>query len=120
MSYDIDLYDRQFLRRAIEQQLGDWTGADPLPSRTTDAAVAWLLARGYVTESEHTRLGHSFVHSNASWGVQAGVFRNCIAFTVPYWDDAAAAITAVKTDAIELAEFTHLAVHDPQTGRGED
>ena len=31
MSYDISLYQPDFLKRAIKEDLGDWTEADPIP-----------------------------------------------------------------------------------------
>ena len=31
MSYDIHLYERAFLRKALVEGLGDWTKAPPLP-----------------------------------------------------------------------------------------
>ena len=119
MSYDISLYKPEFLRRALEQHLGDWTDADPIPSTTVEDAVRWLIARGYKKEFEHPQHGREFAHPNGAWGVQVGVRRASISFTVPYWDDAVEAIIAAKVDADELAEVTGLAVHDPQTGDGE-
>ncbi len=119
MSYDISLYKPEFLRRAIEQRLGDWTDADPIPMPAIEGAVTWLIARGYTKEFEHPQLGRDFAHPNQAWGVQVGVHRGSISFSIPYWDGAVEAITAAKADAEELAEFTGLAVHDPQTGDGE-
>ena len=40
MSYDIALYRRDFLKKAIEEKRGDWTGADPISEDVIRAFVA--------------------------------------------------------------------------------
>jgi hypothetical protein len=57
-----------------------------------------------------------FEYPAHDWGLQATIFPGEIAFSVPYWDSADAAIQMVRTHVLELSERTGLAYSDPQTG----
>jgi hypothetical protein len=120
VSYDISLYKPEFLRRAIEQQLGDWTKSDPIPEADLAAIADRLRAKNYVKEFGHPDLGDSYLHPNAAWGVKAGVYRGSVSFTVPYGDDAENAVAAALSDARELAQLAKLALYDPQSGEVEE
>jgi hypothetical protein len=120
MSYDISLYKSEFLRRAIEQNLGDWTNADPIPEADLAAIAARLLAKGYVKGFCHLQLGDEYTHPNNAWGIQVGIFRGSVGFTVAYGSDATNAVAAALSDARELAKLTKLALYDPQTGEIEE
>lgn len=48
MSYDISLYSAGFLRRAIESNLGDWTGSDPIAPETLAYLVEMIRTYGFV------------------------------------------------------------------------
>ena len=120
MSYDISLYRPEFLRRAIAENLGDWTGADPIAPETLEKVVQWLLDRGYAMEVDHPTYGKQFAHPNPAWGVEVGVYRGSVGFSIAYWEESTNAIAAVMTQARELAKLTGLAIHDPQSGEGSD
>jgi hypothetical protein len=111
MSYDIFLYQKRFLKRALEEGLGDWTGADPIPAEKLRLIRERLKGKGYVTED-----GEEFEHANSTWGLQVSFFPGEVAFAIPYWDDAAAAIEAARAEAMELARELDLGFYDPQTG----
>lgn len=83
MSYDISLYKSEFLHRAIEQQLGDWTTSDPIPDADRAAIEERLLAKGYMKGFGHPQFGDTYAHPNAAWGVQASLYRGSVSFTVP-------------------------------------
>ena len=111
MSYDIGLYEKQFLKRALEENLGDWTIADRIPMKKYEWVKQRLLQKGYLTEDYDV-----FAHPNPKWGVQIHFFEGEIAFVIAYWADAESAIATVMADAIELAREADLGFCDPQKG----
>ena len=115
MSYDIGLYDKAFLRRAIEEDLGDYTVAPRLPSAVIASIRDRLLSLGYTIESEGVNCTE-FIHPNDSWALQVAVFKTEIAFSVPYWDDAENAIAKAKSHARLLAQEFDLGLTDQQDG----
>jgi len=115
MSYDIGLYDRSFLKAAIDEDLDDYTVAPPLPSETLALVRDRLLSLGYNIESDGPNCVE-YVHSNGSWGLQVSVFESEIAFTIPYWDDADSAIVHAKNHARLLALEFGLGLTDQQDG----
>jgi hypothetical protein len=115
MSYDIDLYERQFLKRAIDEQLGDWTNADPISSDSLSLVRQWLIRRGYVIDFE--REGYcELLHPNKDWGLQVSLCQGQVGFTVPYWDDVERAIEVAQRDAREIAAMANLGYYDSQIG----
>src|SRR5579871_2189444 len=48
MSYDMALYHRGFLKRAVETRMGDWTGADPISDDIIQAVFKTAEAAGFV------------------------------------------------------------------------
>src|SRR5688572_27562676 len=110
MSYDISLYRPEFLRRAIEQNLGDWSRPDPIPEADVSAIVERLLSKGYVKQFAHPQFGDQYTHPNAGWGIQVSVDPGSIEFTVPYGVDAARAVAAALADARELKQLANLAL----------
>lgn len=118
MNYDIYLYESQFLTRAIEEDLGDWSNADAIPDDTLKAINGGLIAKGYRLEHESATC-KEYIHPNPKWGLQVSVFNGEIAFSIPYWDDAEAAIAAAAADAKEIAQSTGLACYDPQVDESE-
>ena len=118
MSYDIYLYKKEFFVRAIEEDLGDWTNADPISQDALNAIQEQLIAKGYNLEFEGGTC-KEYIHPNSKWGLQVSVFNGEIAFAIPYWDDAEAAITTAKADAKELGKAHGLAYYDPQEGEVE-
>lgn len=115
MSYDIGLYDRSFLKAAIDEDIDDYTVAPPLPSGTVALVKDRLLSLGYMIESDRPDCAE-YAHPNGSWGLQVLVFASEIAFTVPYWDDADSAIAQAKNHARLLALEFGLGLSDQQDG----
>jgi len=118
MSYDILLYQRAFLKRAIAEDLGDWTKADPIPEIVRTKIRQRLEGMGYAVESDRDSCCE-LIHANPSWGLQVDIFRGEVAFSVPYWRDADSAIQAARRDAREVAALAGLAYFDQQTGEVE-
>ncbi len=115
MSYDISLYQPSFLKRAIAENLGDSTDADPIPEESLSRIRRWLLGQGYIVEQEQMRCMES-VHPKESWGLQVAVFTTEVAFVIPYWDNADRAIEVARRDARALAQIEGLGCYDQQTG----
>jgi len=115
MSYDIQLYQSAFLKRAIENDLGDWSDADPISEFSLSVVCDWLLEKGYIIEHEGQGC-REFVHPNSEWGLQVSVFKGEVAFTIPLWDEAEEAINIAQRDAKELATLAGLGYYDSQTG----
>jgi hypothetical protein len=113
MSYDIYLYNKRFLDRAIERDSGDWTNADPLGEQALKTIRDRLAAKGYMLESEGADC-QEYIHPNAKWAIQVSIFKGEVSFSIPYWDDAENAIIAACADAKEFATAAGLGLYDPQ------
>ena len=111
MSYDLYLYEKPFLKRALEENLGDWTEADPIPEETSRRIRERLRAKGYLTDD-----GNEFNHPNEAWGIQVCCYRGEVGFSIAYGDEAADAVEAGRAEALEMARETGLGFYDPQTG----
>jgi hypothetical protein len=115
MSYDIGLYEKNFLKRATAEDLGDFTVAPQFSAAQIAAIKERVVALGYSVESDGAGCTE-FIHPKASWGLQVSVFKTEVAFSVPYWKDAQAAIAQAKSDARRLAQEFDLGLSDPQDG----
>jgi hypothetical protein len=87
MSYDIYLYEKRFLRRAVDEDLGDWRNADPISDDKLSLIRELLKSKGYITHDDT-----EFEFPNSNWGLQVSVFKGEVAFGIPFWDDVDAAI----------------------------
>ena len=115
MSYEISLYRREFLDRAIREQLGDWTGADPIPEPSRLQAATFFEQRGYVEESYPWSTGRCF--KQPSQPVEATIYIGCISFAVHHSEQGLAALEAAKHEARALGQLLDLAAYDPQEGQ---
>ncbi len=115
MSYDIALYDKSFLKAAIDEDLDDYTVAPPLPSESLALIKDRLLSLGYTIEFVGPSY-EEYVHPNGSWGLQVSVYESEIAFSIPYWDDADSAVAQAKNHARLLALEFGLGMSDQQDG----
>ena len=115
MSYDIGLYEKQFLKEAIERDLGDWTNATVIPTTIREAVVERLKSLGYKLEFTSDTC-QEWIHPKEEWGLQVSVFNSEIAFSIPYWDDWENAVMEADGLARKIAEEFGLGMHDPQNG----
>ena len=118
MSYDIGLYQKAFLKNAIENDLGDWTKADPIDSTVRDSIKDMLLSDGYIVDSE-SGVSTDLVHPKKEWGLQVCIFKGQISFSIPYWDDADNPVEETKRYAWKIAKKFNLGYHDRQEGTTE-
>lgn len=111
MSYDIYLYEKRFLQRALDEDLGDWRNADPISDDKLHVIREGLKSKGYITDDET-----EFDFPDSKWGLQVSVFKGEVAFGIAYSDHVDAAVEKARMDALELAKATELGFYDPQTG----
>lgn len=127
MSYDISLFDRSFLKRAIETDLGDWTGAEPIAEGVKNLLVSRVIAEGFrlvsVNEdfaafmrAQGLEPAPEFEIDTPTLLAQLTIHSGQIAFTIPYSARAAASIESCARIARELAAECGLGYHDPQDG----
>ena len=113
MSYDIYLYEKAFLKRALEQNLDDWTNADLISEEKKGRIRQSLKAKGYRIVGEKPT-SQEYRHPNKNWAITVSIYTGEIAITIPYWKDAENAVHVALVDAKEFADVAQLALYDPQ------
>lgn len=116
MSYSINLYEPQFLRRAIAENLGDWSCATPLSEAAIEVVRDKLKAELFAIESPGP-IAQEWIHPKADWGLQVSLFRTEIAFVIPYWDDWENAVMVAESIAEDIVASTGLGYYDRQSGK---
>jgi hypothetical protein len=127
MSYDITLYRRDFLKRAIEDNLGDWTGADPIPVEVMHALLISVEAAGFVrgptdaafadfARQEGFAPGAEFVLDTPALLAQLTIFPGEVAFSIPYGPRSDASVDFCIQTARRVAAERALGFYDPQVG----
>jgi hypothetical protein len=114
MSYDLALYTRAFLSRALQSGLGDWRNADPIPREAVQALITNAEAAGFLRSGG----GSEFTLDTSQHLAQLNVFEGELAFSIPYSDRANASIELCARIAKEVAASHGLAVWDPQEDEG--
>ena len=115
MSYDISLYKKSFLKKALEENLGDWTSADPVDEKVIKSIIEKLSSLGFI-EEEGVAIGREFTMDNDMILAQAISFNNSVSFMIPYSPKAEKSIEFCSMIAREIATEYSLGFHDPQTG----
>jgi hypothetical protein len=123
MSYDVGLYRRDFLKRAIENELDDLLGADPIPEEAIQAVIEAAKAEGFVearlklpsAPGPLTCLAELMKKTPALLA-QMHVFAGQIAFTIPYGPLARDSVAFCTRFAKQLAKTHGLGYRDTQTG----
>src|SRR5262249_1463550 len=127
MSYDISLWDRGFLQRAIEQNLGDWRNGDPIPRNAVDSLIERAVAAGFVHAPEIPSFikfmrgrgliaADRYVADDGSLLAELHLHDGQLAFTVPYGPLAEVSIHTCVTIARAVALEHGLGYQDPQVG----
>jgi hypothetical protein len=127
MSYDIALYRRDFLKKAIEEKRGDWTGADPISEDVIRAFVAKAEAAGFVQSPTNEAFAEFAKQNGVTPGVefildtqvclaQLTVFPGTLAFSIPYGPRARDSVGFCIQIAKRAATDHALGFHDPQVG----
>ena len=127
MSYNIDLYDRDFLRRSIAEHSGDWTNADPIPRDMIDAVTHACVAAGFLAEPHPPGLvefmrnqgvtpSQDFALMTSTMSARMSVFPGSISFVVEASPVALASIEYCSNIARKLAADFSLGYYDGQSG----
>lgn len=127
MSYDISLYDRNFLKRAIETHLGDWTGADPIPKEAVLFLITVAAAEGFkpvplnedfaaFVREQGAEPSQDYQLSTPELLAQLVIHAGEMAFTIPYGPRAEASIVLCAGIARRVASECGLGFYDPQEG----
>jgi hypothetical protein len=127
MSYDINIYQGAFLRRALSENLGDWTGAPDIDNGTRVRFGEALRAQGF-RETPHEpkfltfaaakgfSVSHDFVRDDDEILATASVFSNSLTFSIPMSPRSGKSIEQCLNITRELVAFGELCSYDPQTG----
>lgn len=113
MSYDICLYDKEFLAQAIKKDQDALDNAPSIDPKVLESVEQFLIQKGYKEDSDFSPF-KEYKHAKSKWGIQVSVFSSEITFSVPYWDDLENAIIVASEDAKALAKLTSLGYYDSQ------
>jgi len=127
MSYNIDLYDRDFLRRSIAEQSGDWTNADPLSKELIEAITEACVDAGFKPELHPPGfvefLRHQGIMPSEDFALQTptmsariSIFPGSISFVVQASPVTPASIEYCSNIARKLASDFNLGYYDGQSG----
>jgi hypothetical protein len=127
VSYDLLLYDRNFVRGALEQSLGDWTAAPLLTDAAREVLLAGVASAGFVerqvdpgfvafARSQGHKVGREFFLSGADRVAQFTLFGSSGAFAVPPGAVSAESVAFCIALARSMADEAQLGFFDPQTG----
>ena len=130
MSYDIGLYDREFLKRAVEANLGDWTGADGISEEAVQLLITAAVAKGFKAVSldeqfvaflrEQGAVPHrEFELDTPSLLAQLTIHTGEIGFSIPFGPRAAESIDICSRIARNVASESGLGIYDAQVGAAE-
>jgi len=127
MSYNIELYNRDFLKRSIAEQSGDWTNADPISNKVVEAITDACVAAGFRAEL-HASGFVEFLHCQgvtpsqdfalltSTISAQMSIFSGSISFVVEASPLALASIEYCSNIARKLAADFSLGYYDCQSG----
>jgi len=119
MSYDIFLYAKAFLERALATNLGDWTGADPISQPAIDGAIAAARGEGFGPAQAGGGSIELILDSDTALA-ELSIYPGEIAFTIPHGERAEKAIDLCRGLAKRIAEQHDLGFWDPQAGDDEE
>jgi hypothetical protein len=129
VSYDLLLYEREFLRCALETGLGDWTSAPAI----SEASAGWLhkciVEAGFVEQSldpgfvafaaaQGHRVGREFLLATGDRTAQFTLFSNSAVFSIPEAGDSSSkSVEFCQSLAQQAADGIGLGLYDPQSGK---
>ena len=127
MSYNIDLYNRDFLRRSIAEQSGDWTNADPISGELVEAITDACVAAGFRAElhppgfveflrNQGVTPSQDFALLTSTMSARMSIFPGSISFVVESSPVALASIEYCSNIARKLASEFNLGYYDGQSG----
>ena len=127
MSYDIDIYQRDFFRAALESGCGDWTNATVIPEADREFLIDLCRKVGFVPE-EHDPGFVAFLQQEgvvpsqgyrlrtSEFDAEFSVFPNSMSFSIHHSSKSLASITLCLSLARQASNIPSLAYRDPQSG----
>jgi hypothetical protein len=127
MSYNIVLYNRDFLRRSIAEQSGDWTNADAISRELVEAITNACVAEGFQAElhppgfveflrNQGVTPSQDFALLTSTMSARMSIFPGSISFVVEASPVALASIEYCSDIARKLATEFNLGYYDGQSG----
>lgn len=127
MSYDVSLYEPNFLRSAVASSLGDWRAAPALSAEAKDAIIQAAQSEGFVATPQPP----GFVEFMRSQGITPSsdlrlttpqidlvlqLFENSVVLSVQPSAEASVSISFARDFGQRLAKELGLGYYDPQAG----
>ena len=127
MSYDVSLYEPNFLRSAVASSLGDWRAAPALSAEAKDAIIQAAQSEGFVATPQPP----GFVEFMRSQGITPSsdfrlttpqidlvlqLFENSVVLAVQPSAEASVSISFARDFGQRLAKELGLGYYDPQAG----
>jgi hypothetical protein len=127
MSYDIELYNRDFLKRSIAEQSGDWTNADPISREVVEAITDACVAAGFRAElhppgfveflhSQGVTQSQDFALLTSAISARMSIYTGSISFVIEASPVAVASIEYCSNVARKIAADFKLGYYDRQSG----
>jgi hypothetical protein len=118
MSYDISLFDQEFLQRALAEGLGNWMGAPPISTTALDALRSMLSAEGFAREQGSS--GEHWAIDSDAVLAEVTVFPGQVAFSIPFSSKAEKSLRLCEHIARATSSQHGLGYYDPQSASPED
>jgi len=129
MSYEVSLYERDFLLHAIANGLGDWSNSPALRAEAIETVIRAAASVGFVPTSHPPGLleyllaqgdspSQDFVLNNQQYSAELQIFRGSIVFIVSteFPEKSDASVRLVREMGINMAKELDLGFIDPQIG----
>lgn len=116
MSFSIDLYRPDFIKRAIALNLGDWSNAEPISSDTAERLVLHFQSLGYTERFYPWLIGRCFSHPRTELQIEVNLFTGSLSLSVSYGPHSQEAIEIIRSVAKSCAQSFALAYRDPTSG----
>jgi hypothetical protein len=125
MSYDISLFDRGFLKRALATELGDWNGATPIADEVKETLISLAVAERFAPapsnedfstflRAQGVEPAREFEIDTPALLARLAIHSGQVAFTIPYSPRAQASIAFCARIAHQMASEWALGYYDPQ------
>jgi hypothetical protein len=127
MSYDISLYEPNFLRSAVASNLGDWRAAPALNTETKNAIVHAAQSEGFVAtphlpgfvefmQSQGATPSSDFRLTTPQLNLALQLFESSVVLAVHPSAVASASASFARSFGKRLAKELGLGFYDPQVG----
>jgi hypothetical protein len=127
MTYDVSLYEPNFLRSAVASSLGDWRAAPALSKTAKDAIVQAAQSEGFVAtphpsefaefmRSQGVTPSSDFRLTTPQLSLALQLFENSVVLAVHSSAVASASVSFARAFGQRLGKELGLGFYDPQVG----